>query len=76
VKNELPLLEMDVDECPLARMTFALDGLAANSHAALVAVRGRAFCMTLSVRLDHIDAPVNFAVVKTVDAGRSHIRAS
>ena len=44
----LPLLDMAVDEAPLARLTAQLTGEHETVHATLNAVRGRVFCMALS----------------------------
>jgi hypothetical protein len=72
----LPLLAMDVDECPLTRITFTFGGPGSELHAALVAVRGRAFCVTLGARLDGVDEVSNFSVTKTIDSWRSNMQRS
>lgn len=44
----LPLLDMDIEEAPLVRLTANVAGDSELLHATLSAVGGRAFCMSLN----------------------------
>jgi len=67
----LPMLDMDVEEAPLVRLTATVSGDNEPIHATLTAVTGHVFCMALS-RAVRAEGTVTVTNIK--QAWRSNFR--
>ncbi|WP_147330508.1 MULTISPECIES: hypothetical protein [unclassified Duganella] len=67
-----PLLTMERDESPLVKITFAPNDNFGLVHGTLTAVKGRAFTLSFSKRIDGIQDAEAMVVQKVTQAWRSN----
>jgi len=72
--DELPQLEMDVEEAPLMRITASVAEDSQPVHATLSAVSGRVFCVAFNRRVDGYPPGTTVRVTSHKDAWRSNFR--
>lgn len=72
---KLPLLALRAEQCPLVRIVVQTQGEPKAVHAVLTAVNGRAFCVSLSERIDQAGHLAEAKVTEVVQSWRSNVAA-
>jgi len=70
--GELPLIPLNAEECPLLRRRLELEPGAKTVHAVLWAVGGRAFCVSLSERIDCLSVE-SMRVAQMTESWRANV---
>lgn len=70
---KLPLLALRAEQCPLVRIVVQTRGELKAVHAVLAAVNGRAFCVSMSERIDRVGHLAEAEVIGVVQSWRSNV---